>query len=74
MYKENFPSRIRTARLDAGYYQGQVEKETGISQKTISLYENGKLEPDIEKLGILAQFYNVSVDWLLGISITPKKQ
>lgn len=69
MYKENFSSRIKMARLDAGYYQEQVAAETGINQQTISLYETGKLEPDVEKLGILAQFYNVSVDWLLGIRI-----
>jgi len=71
MYRENFPIRIREARIDAGYIQEQVAAETGISQQNLSKYENGKLEPDLEKLGKLAQFYNVSIDWLLGVSIIP---
>ncbi len=67
MYKENFPERIRKARVDAGYTQPQVSDELHISKGTISKYETGKLEPDLEKLAVLAEFYAVSVDWLLGI-------
>ena len=67
MYKENFPERMKKARTDAGYTQPQVSKELNISKGTISKYETGKLEPDIEKLGMLAEFYNVSVDWLIGL-------
>jgi transcriptional regulator with XRE-family HTH domain len=71
MYKEIFASRIKKARQEAGYTQQQVSNITGIPQSTITKYETGKLEPDIEKLGILAQFYNVSLNWLLGVSIEP---
>lgn len=71
MYRENFSIRIKEARIEAGYIQEQVAAETGISQQNLSKYENGKLEPDLEKLGKLAQFYNVSIDWLLGVSILP---
>lgn len=69
MYRENFPSRIKKARIDAGYTQNQVSEETGIAQNAISKYENGKLEPNLENLAILAQFYNTSINWLLGVSI-----
>lgn len=67
MYKENFPVRIKKARLNAGYTQPQVSAELKISSGTLSKYENGKLEPDLEKLAMLADFYAVSIDWLLGI-------
>ena len=73
MYRESFPSKIRKARNNTGFTQKEVEKETGIKQSTLTKYEHGKLEPDLEKLGILADFYGVSVDWLLGTRGGPEK-
>ncbi len=66
MYSETFPQKIKQARIDAGYTQMQVSKITGISQAIISNMENGNREPSLENLGILADFYEVSTDWLLG--------
>ena len=66
MYAEIFPSRIKHARSSTGLTQRDVAKETGIPLSTIAKYETAKLQPDLEKLGILADFYEVSVDWLLG--------
>lgn len=66
MYAESFPSKLKKARLSTGFDQIEVAKETGIGQTDISKYENGKAQPDIEKLGILADFYGVSLDWLIG--------
>lgn len=66
MYSELFPDRIKKARKDAGYTQAQVAQITGISQAIISNMENGNREPNLENLGILADFYEVSIDWLLG--------
>ena len=69
MYKENFPSRIREARKRAGYTQAQIAEITQISQSSIAKYETGELEPTLEKLGTLAQFYNISINWLLGVTL-----
>lgn len=66
MYAEIFASRIKKARENTGFTQREVAKETGIIQSTIAKYEIGALQPDLEKLGTLADFYGVSVDWLLG--------
>lgn len=71
MYKENFAKRIRKARIDAGYTQTQITEITGISQSQLTKFETGRLEPNLETLGTLAQFYNVSVNWLLGVDIQP---
>ena len=66
MYYEGFPSRLKHARNRIGFTQREVEKETGIKQPTLAKYEKGSLQPDIEKLGILTDFYQVSADFLLG--------
>ena len=69
MYREVFPIRIKKARIDAGYTQIQVANITNIARSSISKFETGTQEPDLEQLGVLAQFYNVKVDWLLGVTI-----
>mgnify|MGYP001074117467 CR=1 FL=1 len=66
MYRETFPARLKKARYDTGFTQREVSKETGISQPSIAQYETGTREPDIETLGILADFYEISLDWLIG--------
>ncbi len=66
MYAEHFKEKIKTARKQAGYTQKEVENITGIARNTISRLENGTREPSLENLGILADFYEVSTDWLLG--------
>jgi len=66
MYREAFPEKLKKARHNTGFTQREVAKETGIFQQSIAQYETGAREPDIEKIGILADFYGVSVDWLFG--------
>lgn len=45
----------------------QVAEATGISKITLSRYLNGHRAPDLEYVVRLAQFFNVSVDWMLGL-------
>lgn len=66
MYVEGFASKLKKAREQSGFTQREVARETGIPQSTIAKYETQALEPSIETLGILADFYGVSVDWLIG--------
>jgi len=47
-------------------YQSDVARATGIDQRTISNYETGKSNPDSFALIKLADFFGVSVDYLLG--------
>lgn len=68
MYKEVFHSRLKEARTDAGYTQAEVAKIMKIHRTTLIGYESGRTEPDIEMLGRLAVFYDVSTDWLIGVS------
>lgn len=66
MYSETFGQKLAQARKNAGYTQKEVEKITRIKRENLSRYETGALEPCIEILGILADFYCVSLDWLVG--------
>lgn len=66
MYKEVFRIRMYARRKELDLTQGGVAVDTEIGQSKISKYENGNLEPDLETLGKLANYYQVSIDWLLG--------
>lgn len=72
MYKEVFASRIKKAREEAGYTQKEVSERLQISRSSLSKMETGQLEPGLETLGKLAEFYNTSLNWLLGITLEPE--
>ena len=57
---------IRNLRIDGGYTQKQIGDYLGISQNTYSQYEIGILNYPVDALAKLADFYGVSVDYLLG--------
>lgn len=60
-------NRIRDLREDADLKQSDVAKAIGIDQRTLSNYETGKTNPDSYAIIKLAEFFNVSADYLLGI-------
>ena len=66
-----FPN-IRNLREDHDYRQRQLADILHVSQNTYSQYENGVIELTAEKLLLLADFYNVSVDYLLGRTSDPR--
>ena len=57
---------IRNLRIDKEYTQKEIASYLGISQNTYSQYELGVLNYPVEALIKLADFYGVSVDYLLG--------
>ena len=61
MYK-----RIRDLREDHDLNQTQVAKHLGMSQTGYSKYETGENDIPTQILKKLSQFYNVSIDYLLG--------
>ena len=66
MYKEFFAEKITKARKETGFTQQEVAEELKIPRGTLANYETGRNEPDLETLGVLADFYQVSIDWLLS--------
>lgn len=61
---ETLGERLKLARQKAGLKQTQVKERTQINNKTLSGYENGVSEPDLNTLTILAELYDVSLRWL----------
>ena len=61
MYK-----RIRDLREDADLTQKQVGEAINVPQRTYAYYESGQRMVPPQVLCALADFYNVSVDYILG--------
>ena len=68
MYTEVFPSRLKKAREYNSITQHEVAKTLKIAQSTYAGYEAGKREPSMETLALLSKLYDVTTDWLLGLS------
>lgn len=57
---------LKSLRLESGLTQKQLAQRLGISQATITCYENGLREPHIESLIAYADLFDCSVDYLVG--------
>ena len=58
--------RLRDLREDNDITQSQITYVLNIRQNTYSQYENGKRQMPIELLWKLADYYNTSIDYLVG--------
>lgn len=63
--KADVAERLQQVRKESGLMQKEVADRTGINMVTLSGYEIGKNEPNMEALVRLADVYNVSLDYLL---------
>lgn len=61
-----FKTALKSLRTGRGLTQEQLSALTGISKSAISMYENGKRFPDEPTLELLADFFNVDMNTLLG--------
>lgn len=57
--------RLRELRKSKGISLKELGAIIGVAESTMSLYENGKRQPDYETLLKLAEYYGVTVDYLL---------
>ncbi|CYV12661.1 DNA-binding protein [Streptococcus suis] len=65
-------NRVTLLRKSAKKTMKELSKDTGIGISTISSYENGYAEPKRENANILAEYFGVSVAYLLGYTDDPK--
>ena len=65
--------RIRDLREDRDLSQVEIAKVLKTTQQQYSKIETGKADISGEKLCLLAEFYNVSVDYILGLTKEPRK-
>ena len=61
-----FYETLEKLRKESGYTQQQMANFLGIKQPSYARYEDGTTEPNLERLCIIADTFDVSVDYLLG--------
>jgi len=66
-----YAERVRALREDREKTQTQIAELLKIGQKTYSDYELGKTRIPVDSLIILARYYNVSMDYICGVSDIP---
>ncbi len=59
-------NRFKELRKEKNIRQTELAKMLGVKQTAVSKWESGVAVPGAEKLSALADFYDVSVDYLLG--------
>ena len=64
--------RIKELRKKKGISQLRLATDLNTTQNTISRYETGEREPGIDELIKIADYFNVSVDYLIGRTENPK--
>lgn len=60
--------RLKKLREEQGLSQEGLGLRLNVSQSTVSAYEVGERTPDLETLIAIAQFFGVSLDYLVGLS------
>lgn len=66
-----FKERLSQLRKQAGLNQKQLAEKIGLSTNAISMMETGNRETTFKRLVLLAEFFHVSTDYLLGITDDP---
>lgn len=61
-----FSKRLKELRKEKKLTQQEIAELLGVKRNTYSDWENGKTEPNFENLIKLADFFEVSLDWLFG--------
>lgn len=67
-FNENLPKR----RKELNFSQEQLADKMNVTRQTISKWENGTAMPDLKKITELADFFDISMDELLGTPLNNK--
>lgn len=62
-----FDKRLKQLRIERKISQKKVAEFLNINQRTYASYENNEREPNSKLLIAIANFFNVSIDFLLGV-------
>ena len=71
---DDFAARLRQIRKERGLTQKQLAIEVGASERGIQSYEIGEREPAYGAFLTLADYFNVSLDYLAGRSDDPERR
>ena len=62
---------LKELRTEHGLKRSELARETGINANTLANYEKGTRQASYETLILLADYFNVTVDYLVGLSDNP---
>lgn len=62
----SFSERLKILRNECGINQTTLGEEIGVTVKQIQRYESGESEPTLSKLQRMADYFDVSLDYLTG--------
>ena len=62
-----FKENLKLLRTETNIGQVELAIKLGVSKGIISLWENGLREPNMSSLISIAKFFNVSIDFLVGL-------
>ncbi|MDE7389366.1 MAG: helix-turn-helix domain-containing protein [Lachnospiraceae bacterium] len=66
--KESFALRLYAIRENKGLSRQKVADDLGISRASLEYYEKGKRTPDINTIELIADYFGISIDYLLGVT------
>lgn len=70
----DFGREMKQQREYNGLSQSKLAQLTGVKQQSISYWENNLMEPSIANCILLADFYGISIDELVGHEVKPVKE
>lgn len=62
-----FKERLKQLRIETETKQEALARYLNVGISTVSMYETGQREPSLDILIKIAEYFNVSVDYLLGV-------
>lgn len=63
---DTFKDRLKQLRNERNLTQKELAEYIGTTRATLASWETGRREPDMETLRKLSEYFNVSLDWLMG--------
>ena len=69
-----FGERLKFLRKNRGLSQDSFAMKFGLTSSTIGMYEKGYREPNLEKLNQFADFFGVTIDYLVGRTNNPNQE
>lgn len=69
-----FPEILKTLRAEKNWSQSDLAERLCVSKSTVSMYEQGLREPNFKTLNMLADIFQVDIDYLMGRKDTSSGQ
>ena len=69
---DNMIKNLKKLRNQRGISQQMLAEVIGVSQQSINKYENHNIEPDIDTLILIADYFETTVDYLIGHAETER--